>query len=235
MSTVRRATGRLVAVILLATMALSAGAYAQSRTPGTAPPPPLAIAHGDGEIILDGQLNEPVWQRATVIEIPLKLYETPRSSEDLSAVARVFWNDAGLYVAATVTDDTLLFPPNTRHMAEWDSFEVWVNHLWIQVSPSAEGDDMLLRYRYLKGFPARSFETQAAVSRHETGYTAEVFIPAATVAAATESRFERGATLPFAVGVTERDDPDQRGRAVLTFPARFGWNSPESMAAATLE
>src|SRR5688572_3825548 len=121
MSALRRATGRLVAVILLTLLALPAATYAQSRTPGTAPQPPLAVARADGQVTLDGRLDEPVWQQATTLEVPVRLYETPPSSEDLAAVARIFWNDSGLYVAATVTDDTLLFAPNVRHMAEWDS------------------------------------------------------------------------------------------------------------------
>ena len=235
MRALRIAALRLVAIALLALgVTAPTPALAQSSsTPGTAPPFLMDLRRVDGPITLDGRIDEAAWEQATRIDVPVRLYQPAPDPENLSAEVRAFWNDAGLWVAAAITDDTLLFTDNVRDLGEYDSFSVWVNHFWIQASP-AEGAPALLRYRYLQGFPPKPFEARAAAVKGESGYTVEVFVPAATVTEATGTAFGPGATIPLAFTVTDRDDPETRGRAILYFPARFGWNSPASMAQTTL-
>jgi hypothetical protein len=85
---------------------------------------PYRCVRAKAPIVLDGKLDE--WAAIPKMRVdasscgPVK----PASDDDLSYVAWLAWDEANLYVAADVTDDTLLFPTAGNTMWRCDSFSI---------------------------------------------------------------------------------------------------------------
>lgn len=187
----------------------------------------------DAPVTVDGNLSEAAWQQAAQISVPLRLYQTPVEPHDLSATAKVFWSERGLHVGVTVTDNVLLFAETTRQMAEHDSVEVWLGHFWIQVSPTPAGGT-LKNVSFVREFPPLDLTIEAAAVAGENGYTVEILVPARTFTSTTGAELRSGSTFRLGLSVRDRDDANTRARGPLYYPARMGWNAPNSQALATL-
>jgi len=77
-------------------------------------------------VIVDGVLDEPVWQQAVKYKID-SVYknESIEDSADCSGFFQVAWNEHGIYVAVTVTDDsTNVTGPQGPDWA-WDMVEIY--------------------------------------------------------------------------------------------------------------
>ncbi|MFO0549135.1 MAG: carbohydrate-binding family 9-like protein [Polyangiaceae bacterium] len=100
----------------------------------------MDIPHLDGaSVVFDGVLEEPVWQRAA----DTGLFVDPTSGgapppHGVRGSARVFWDDAHIYVGYSVVDVDVRggFPPNSvdPHLWERDTVE-------LMLDPDGDGDN----------------------------------------------------------------------------------------------
>lgn len=221
--------GLFLAPFLLAHVALAQGS-GELQDAATSS---IDVSRIAGEVRLDGRLDEGPWSKAPVTELPVRTYRPRPEASDLSGRFRLFWREDGLYVAVEVRDDELVLAGDRRSLWDSDSVEVWIDHLWLQAGPAAEGGT-LLRWTNTDGSRSSAPEPQAAVAREANGYTVELFVPKALFEAAAGAPMSEGAAFRFAVGLRDRDEGEREAASPLYFPPRFGWNNVESMALAVL-
>ena len=141
-------------------------------------------------IVVDGKLDE--WAAIPKMRVdanscgPVK----PASNDDLSYTAWLAWDEANLYIAADVTDDTLLFPTSGNTMWRCDSFSICLDPSYqsdttyqkdafqLVFAPSGpDGKPQCRVYRsaiYPEGTPAW---VKLAATLRPHGYTIEAAIP----------------------------------------------------------
>ena len=217
--------------LLLAPLLIAQAALGQGTT--EVPPVEIEIARGDGDVTVDGVLDESAWSGAAVIELPVRLYRPRPEASDLSGRFRAFWREEGLYVGIEVRDEALVLASDPTTLWDYDSAEVWIHNLWLQVSADPEGGT-LLRRMFTNGARVHVPEPRAAVVKGADRYTVELFVPAALFNAAAGVDLGEGGEFRFAVGLRDRDEGEREAASPLYFPPRFGWNNVESMAVATL-
>lgn len=160
-----------------------------------APPPTLVAARATGPITVDGRIDEASWEGAMRSSRFVSTVDGSRA--ELSAFARVLWDDEHLYVAFEVADD---FVQNTiaqrdGHLWEQDAVEIMVdpdgdgrNYFEIQVSPTGQVFDTRYDTRRQPqpfGDVAWDSRTRGRVQVQgaandqdlDRGYTAEIAIP----------------------------------------------------------
>lgn len=221
--------GILLAPLLLAQVALGQGSEGGQEAPLIS----IDVVKAEGDARLDGVLDERLWSEAPSTDLPVRTHRSQPEASDLSAHFRLAWQEAGLYVGVQVRDDALVPASGPRELWDFDSVEVWIHNLWLQVGPDAEGDS-LLRWTSTDGSRSNAPGPQAAVAKGANGYTVELFVPKALFEAAAGVEMSEGATFRFAVGLRDRDEGEREAASPLYFPARYGWNNVESMAVAAL-
>lgn len=222
-----------VLITVVAAHALPGVGRAQTRNDPTRPAPPeLSLPRLAQGAVIDGRLDDPAWAQAVRMPIPARIGQFDVAPSDLAADIALFWNDQGLYLGVKVTDDRLVVAGERDPLAEYDSVEVWLQNLWVQVGPADSG--ARVRIRQLAGFPSMEFRYEAAIERGPAGYDVELFIPRSLWEMVLAEEMAPGAAFPLAFGVRDRDG-DEPAEWKLHFPVWFGWNNVESMARAVLD
>lgn len=157
--------------------------------------PELRVPRAQGEIVLDGKLDEPAWKLAPIAG-PFVNTVTGAPAEP-TAQARVLWDDQHLYVAFEVADTFLrsTFRNFDDHLWEQDAVEIMLdphgqgrNYFEMQVSPAGVVFDT--RYDRRRdpgpiGHADWNSELRAGVQvrgklndgKADAGYTVEIAIP----------------------------------------------------------
>ena len=222
-----------ISAVLAVTLVLTLGAVALAQTGLEKTKIAIDIPALQGNVTVDGVLNESVWSNALQITIPEMLY-TSVDPSDLSGDAFIFWNNSGLYVGIRVTDDDLKFVGTRDDLWAYDSVSLWLNNLWIQAGRDDQGNARA-RLDYLDGFPPFESEYQVAVVTNDSGYVVELFVPGRVIAEVLGIEWAAGAQFAFAVGLSDRDGEERSSVSPRYFPNWFGWNNTENMATATLK
>ncbi|HJL14095.1 MAG TPA: carbohydrate-binding family 9-like protein [Sandaracinaceae bacterium LLY-WYZ-13_1] len=194
--------------------ARAGGGDDEDEAPGVRPPPSVNAARAEGDVTIDGALDEDAWRGAGRTRRFVNTADG--SNPELRASSRVMWDDEHLYVAFEVSDD---FVQNTleerdAHLWEQDAVEIMVdpdgdgrNYFEMQVSPTGVAFDTRYDTRRQPqpfGHVDWDSDLEAAVNvtgtanddEADRGYTAEIAIPWAAFDAGepAASRPEAGAT-----------------------------------------
>ncbi len=226
MSHIHRCTLTTFFVITL-TLALGGVSSAQTQAEVS-----IDIPRLEGTVHADGILDENVWTNATRTELPLRLYQEADET-DLSGEALIFWNPAGVYVGARVTDDDLMLADESSDLAEFDSVAIWLNNLWIRAG-LAHDESPRAQLDYLAGFHSFPVSFEVGIAKEDNGYTVELHIPSDVLEGALKVSWVAGTKIGYAVGLSDRDQDDETAKSLRYFPRWFGWNNTDSMAKATL-
>ena len=84
--------------------AVAAAALAQAPAPAPPPPPPINIHRAEGAIVVDGNLDDPGWKNAAVID---RFYETSPGNNNepkVKTIVHLTYDDRYLYVLARMYD-----------------------------------------------------------------------------------------------------------------------------------
>ncbi len=167
-----------------------------NRERDSAPPPPsLRAARLDGELTIDGNLDEAAW-RGTQTTASF-VNTVSGGGAPFVANARTLWDDDNLYVGFTVEDDFIqsTFDERDAHLWEQDAVEIMIdpdgdgrNYFELQVSPTGKVFDT--RYdtvRQPRPFGHTDWNADVVAAAHvegtanddaaDTRYTVEVAIP----------------------------------------------------------
>lgn len=166
-----------------------------TNRPSTPPPPSLRGARLDGELTIDGELNEEAWNQASATRPFVNTLSG--NPGEFQATARVLWNDEALYVGFDVADDFIANDLDERdaHLWEQDAVEIMVdpdgdgrNYFEIQVSPTGQIFDT--RYdarRQPQPFGHMDWNADIEAAAHvegtandgdaDEGYSVEIAIP----------------------------------------------------------
>lgn len=146
-----------------------------------------ASAHAfDGEINLDGRLDEAAWSAASVATGFTEFEPTPNEPADQKSEIRVIYNDDGLYVGAELFDDNPdailreLSLRDNKNNADWfgvilDTYRDGLNGFSFAVTAAG----VQLDVKYAGGEEDSNWDAvwQSEVVIHDKGWTAEMFIP----------------------------------------------------------
>ena len=93
----------------------------------TNPPPPIGVARRQGNLTLDGKLDEPAWQSAAVISIPVCFRPWKARSGPPSTV-RLLWDTEYIYAGFDIVDRDISARPFARDDESfiWDAAEVFL-------------------------------------------------------------------------------------------------------------
>jgi hypothetical protein len=176
--------GRLLAtaVLLLLTSATSA-AYLQGDERKT-----FDISRTDTAPIIDGDLNDDVWQDATVVDDFHMTSPTDGATPTESTIVRVTFDDEFLYIAADMRDSDpseirakqmiqgKMFFSDDRFWVTIDSFNTKRNDYFFQVNANGVRRDALRENnaRFIEEWSA-IWHAESAV--HEYGWATEIAIP----------------------------------------------------------
>ncbi len=221
------------------------------EAPRIAPPPAVTAVRAAEPITVDGNLDEPAWNRAGRTA---RFVDTlGGGAAQLRANARVLWDDDHLYVAFEVADDFLqnTIAERDGHLWEQDAVEIMIdpdgdgrNYFEMQVSPTGQVFDTRYDTRRQPqpfGEVAWDSRLRAGVSprgtvndaQDDNGYTAEIAIPWRAFRAGTPpaSRPEAGQTWRANFYVMDQRRAGQGQRTAgwsptherdFHVPARFG-------------
>src|SRR5688572_24510787 len=111
-----RTCTRILGLALLASapLSLAAGAVAQTPPPAAeatppppaapAVPPPLTVPKLGGEITVDGNLDEPAWQSAAVIDTFFETFPADNTRPSVETIAYVTYDDRYFYLGFRALD-----------------------------------------------------------------------------------------------------------------------------------
>ncbi|HEY1101493.1 MAG TPA: carbohydrate-binding family 9-like protein, partial [Myxococcota bacterium] len=151
--------------------------------------PLLAIKQRTGDVVVDGALDDADWKTAT--PVTLGPYRTGAATPTLSTTARLFWDDAFLYLGFDVDDDDPHSPYTRRDDALYDSeaLEIFIDadgdrdvYAELQASPLDVRFDAAFaggpRKNMDKGYDV-DVEVKSRARADGSGYTQEWRIPLA--------------------------------------------------------
>ena len=199
----------------------------RSRVPPA--PPSVALRQCETPPGIDGDLSE--WADVPGIAIGSSLLADARTVDDdadCSGEVKAVWDDAGLFVALRVTDDTVSLP-DSPDLQWWDhdSAEVWVGDQQFGLALGRSGA-VVSRIRSAD----ESAKVAARVQPPSVGggYTVEAFIPWSSAGTSVEPQV--GAAVRFAVGLNDNDGAGREGQ--LYWPSTWKHSTPTSFAYASL-
>ena len=187
-------------------------------------PTEIVAQRADAEPSVDGRVDDwPELPIALTCDMVADAREVDRAA-DLSARAGVMWTPDAFYLAAIVTDDTVVFPAADE--AEWwffDSVEFWLGAEQYALRPDATGGNIWSRRG---NFP----DAQVAIRKTADGYVAEARVP---LGPAGRLGQKLGGRLPFAIGINDAEEPGDR-QGQLYFPTTWRHSTPDTFALAVL-
>jgi hypothetical protein len=224
----------ILALCLMAAVLASGGVEAAASLDPE--PVEIQIPRVEAEVNIDGNLNEAAWAQARRVVIPRALLEPSlATANDVSGEARMFWNEKGLYVGFKVNDRKLMLAKEDDSLREYDSVQLWFDRLWIQVGLASGGGSRLSVTNLGKYVPFIDTWPEAAAHRISNGYIAEVFVPNRVAAAMFGQDLKAGDKIRLAFAINNKYQTDTAGYVRNSFPDRFGFNTRDSMAIATLQ
>ena len=135
------------AVIILAAVVATAVARQAAATPGPAvlaPPPiaPLCATRIEGEVVLDGRLDEPLWKKACRVERWFETQPGDNTAPPVANVAYLAYNDRYLYVGFELADPD---PSKIRApLGDRDSLTAYMDHVGIVLDARGDGKTAMI-------------------------------------------------------------------------------------------
>lgn len=223
-----------------ATVARSAGASAIMATKRA------------GAIKLDGKIVEPDWKQApkAIFDADVDVVHKPENwngAGDLSFTTMTLWDDTSLYIAAIVTDDTVVTPTSQADLLKGDHLEIWFD--FAAATPRQKADAAVSQLGIGTAAPGKSAAisfflpekaaTQgivAAVSVTANGYQLEAQIPVTALKIMFPKDFQWQADTKFGytLVVSDTDNPDKRAQDSLMATSLVKWGNPAKFGTCTL-
>ncbi len=188
----KRSSSALIVVSWAATIAISVAcepALAQETESAGAGPKSFAVGRGAAPI-LDGRLDEAVWQTATIVDDFHEVEPIEYTSPSQNTIVRVYYDDNALYVGARMLDSGVVTANTLRQGAQFwgdDYFSLVIapfndqrNGYRFQINPNGIRMEMIFFETSRQDWNWNGI-WQGAASIDDEGWTAEMVIPFQTL------------------------------------------------------
>ena len=191
-----------------------------------------AISKAPVAPVIDGEID-PIWRQTDSWQLSIRADQV--ELDDLSATARVLWDDDNIYYLVEVTDDVLSDDSDEAQPWTDDSVEIYIDGGNEKATAYDANDAQITMRRTMRNQPggtAVNYDGHFTwmVTETDTGYILEMAIAATgipqTLAAGTQIGFE--------VQINDDDDGDGGDNTIKLFNPGSSWRNPSLLATATL-